>query len=184
MKKFLATLAALATLTAASTPALAIPMAGNTYEHHQLLWNTLREVGIATVLNGPDCAEGSDGTYRPSNKTLTVCQDNGEVGGPAVAWTDNDFDTLRHEAHHVVQDCLGVRSGNGLFRLYFTEEEDYLTFVGNALTERQIKGITENYASRGVEGVMLLAELEAFAAANSVSAEVIANSVSTFCLAQ
>ena len=39
--------------------------------------------------------------------SIMICQDDRiETSDQEVEWTENDYDTLRHEAHHVVQDCM------------------------------------------------------------------------------
>ena len=39
-----------------------------------------------------------------------------------VQWTENDLDTLRHEAMHVLQDCSAGRVGDGLLESTMTTE--------------------------------------------------------------
>ena len=99
MKKIAtATLAALMT----ATPALA----DNSYDAHVGLWNTLQRAGVTTQINPRDCKPEFHGYYNRRSVKLVVCQDNSTGGGRQVEWTANDLDTLRHEAQHVLQDCM------------------------------------------------------------------------------
>ena len=48
-----------------------------------------------------------NGFYSSHNRVLVVCNDRyvkGENEDPQ--WTANDLDTLRHEAQHLIQDCM------------------------------------------------------------------------------
>ena len=39
---------------------------------------------------------------------MVICQENRIPGvREMTSWTEEDLDTLRHESHHLVQDCRG-----------------------------------------------------------------------------
>ena len=161
-----------------ATPAFA----GNTLQDHEALRATLSEAGVVTLVNTEDCEPGVDGYYWSKGKTLVVCQDNSRPNGPLVAWTANDLDTFRHEAHHVLQDCLVGGVGDNASGLYFETIDELKEFLEeSSLTGEQIKRIVEVYREDGVSDKAILEELEAFAVARDVNASSISNAVKSFC---
>ena len=95
--------------------------------------------------------------------------------------TPNDLDTLRHEAHHVIQDCLKGGIGDRESDLFFDEREEFVEFVSNALTDYQIEKIIEGYRERGADEDTIIKEVEAFAVASSIGPETIAGAVDNLC---
>ena len=81
-------------------------MATGSFEDHQYLFRTLQANGVTlTVNNHIHCRDGdASGVYHTRTGVLAICQNNRQKAGEQVAWTQDDLDTLRHEAHHVVQD--------------------------------------------------------------------------------
>jgi len=111
-----------------------------------------------------------------------ICQDNREEADVEVDWTPNDLDTLRHEAHHVVQDCKVGAQGDDLLGSVFESEEDWKQFILNSgYSVAELNGIAESYAERGADDETLVIELEAFAVANVINANDIAQAVRTYC---
>ena len=108
-------------------------------------------------------------------RRLDVCQDNHTKPWVQVKWTLNDLDTLRHEAHHVVQDCVD-KPFDGQLRPIFGQDKDWATFVGNAMTPEQAKMIMSQYPVH-----QAYTELEAFAVARTVDADTIANKLEEYC---
>ena len=155
-----------------------------TIEEHQRLIDSLESVGIEVVLNDVAfCGEEPvDGAYFPINSVLVVCQDySSSISSKEVEWTPNDLDTLRHEAHHVVQDCLKGVLGDRESSLLFDEKGEFNSFVINALTDKQIENIIESYRERGADDETIVMELEAFAVARSVSPDTIADAMDNLC---
>ncbi len=176
----------LAVITAASTvvPVKAEPVKQN----HNHLWDTLETVGVEMFVNEPDLCQGvwGGGKYiqlpTQGRSAIVICQDNGNgLGlGNFVTYTPNDLDTLRHEAHHVVQDCLGgVRADRDMDNLFTGDELD--EFVRGTLPQNRIKWIIKTYTDEGASLETLLLELEAFAVANGVPADVIAEALKQAC---
>lgn len=160
--------------------AIATPVKANEIEEHQRLWDTLEMVGVNVVINHPeDCNGRIDGVYDSIRGYITICQDQGTEAFKMVGWTDNDLDTLRHEAQHVVQDCVGNRIGDGYLSPLFDDSKQRNDFVIKAIGVAEAKRIVVNYRSRGAEVVNN--ELEAFAVASSVSATQIADKLLTVC---
>ena len=151
---------------------------------HDRLWDSLEEVGVTILVNDPHfCLKNDiDGAYVPSAKVLVVCQDNASpMTSGEVQWTANDLDTLRHEAHHVVQDCLAGELGDKYSDLFFDNEEEFTEFVKGILNERQIELIVESYRSNGADDQRILMEIEAFAVASGISPDMIADAVTGLC---
>ena len=133
-------------------------------EAHGLLVDEIRNHGVKIVINDPFCGEeeGLNGFYAGRERTLVVCQDNGVPGGPVVAWTANDLDTLRHEAQHLIQDCrVGSNHDHALAPVYHSPTalaQEILGFDG-------VQRITAVYREQGADDLTLLLEYEAFAVA-------------------
>ena len=172
---------ALATLAAISTMA-APAKAGNTFEDHKDLWNAIKEVGVSTHLNlWAACKNGVDGAYSSSLEALIVCQDNQALGSDEVVWTENDLNTLRHEAHHLVQDCSSGNRGDNVLVPYFNDLDQFKKFINGSLTPSQVHSIWKSYEENGVSEPDRVLEVEAFAVAETVSASNIANAVRKIC---
>ncbi len=179
MKKFLTSVLAGASVVLTSTPALA----GNTYEDHVDLFNALNEVGIITSINNKiHCSPEVDGLYHTKAGILVVCQDNGVAGGPQVTWTENDLDTLRHEAHHVIQDCNEGTIADGLMDNLFYEEGALVDFISkSSLTTEQVKNLISVLEKDGLSARSIMIELEAYVVAKDIHASNIASKVREFC---
>ena len=159
----------------------AIPGVGaETHLNHDELKKVLNDVGVEVFLNDTDLCDGSkSGMYSPEYNAIMICQDDRiETSDQQVEWTKNDYDTLRHEAHHVVQDCMeGI--DNEKMSLFFSDRVEYLEFVVMSLTKSQIFYITESY--RLLDNNIILNELEAFATAKDVKPDTIAKALRGVC---
>ena len=164
-------------VTAVMSPSV---QASELLDQHQSLWNDLEAVGVDIYVNDPGaCKQGSfNGRYISAQRRLDVCQDN-YTPYTQAQWTPNDLDTLRHEAHHVLQDCNGEPFDSRLNKFFPTG--DYQEFVSSVLTEAQINKITDSYRLGGASDYMIELELEAFSVAQSVSAHVIGDKLIEFC---
>ena len=175
----------LGSIVTLSSLVIPVPEAkADTHEEHRELWSALQEVGIDTRINLAGlCDDGeTDGAYFYMRSTLVVCQDNANTfGAKEVGWTPNDYDTLRHEAHHVVQDCLAGGLADGESALLFNDFDELKEFVHGILTEEQVSGIISNYRESGAPDDVILRELEAFAVASGVSASSITRAVTEIC---
>ncbi len=170
---------AIATL-AALTPCAAL--ATGTVQEHEVLVNTLERVGVQVVLNSPTyCDSETAGAYASGERLLFVCQENATVPYRDNGWTAYDLDTLRHEAHHVLQDCLAGGLGDGDYDNLFEDRRDLEEFVTTALTQEEIDWIIGTYSKQGADEEVIINELEAFAAAKTVKPSTIAEAVSNNC---
>lgn len=173
--KHIVTGATAALMTA--TPALA----GNIMDEHELLWNTLQDAGVTVMTNARDCDDDSFGYYHRREVKVVVCQDNSYPGGSQVAWTENDLDTLRHEAQHVIQDCMVGGLGDMRSDTYFTQDELVTFLAKSSLSQENIENIIQTYAEAGASEEVIIMELEAFSVAADVDAATIAGAVRKFC---
>lgn len=182
LSQFLATVAAAAVATVAPFT----PIKASSVEQHEVLWSAIRRAGVPIIVNHPDfCEKWGGGSYRWSKgkAILVICQDNGALvgAGNQAPWTTNDLDTLRHEAHHMVQDCRAGVIADDKMSVWFGTEEEYTDFVQNSLSLEQVKSIWNTYAERGATEIVRIHEIEAFAVAKTVSPAAIANAIDSQC---
>ena len=160
-KALLASLAAVMT----ATPV----MAQSNHSHHVRLFNQVKAAGVDIYINP---SKGCDPRYNGGNKvfgwysggiqTMVICQERALRTGQFNTqhdWTEEDYDTLRHEAHHVVQDCMDNRLDAQLDSVYTKP----IQLAINTLSDRKINWIMESYGSKGEHVVVM--ELEAFSVA-------------------
>jgi hypothetical protein len=153
------------------------------YEDHTGLIETLESHGVEVVLNDADLCDPENetsGLYSPRHNILIVCQDNRfTISGKEVEWSENDYDTLRHEATHVLQDCMSGIDNKDMEKLFDTH--DHGEFVRGVLTIKSINKIIEVYTESGASREEIAMELEAFAVALSISPEEISEQLDIVC---
>ena len=151
-------------------------------EQHQYLARTIVSLGIPVTMNtNLHCPPGESGSYFSAG-FMVICQDNRTSNGKEVQWTENDLDTLRHEAHHIIQDCAAGGIGDRKMSLMFNDKDELLNFVrGSGYSDKQLRQIASHYQKQGVDGYDLLMELEAFAVARSIPANMIADKLKEYC---
>ena len=143
-------------------PAQATP---NYFNQHKQLYRTLVDSGLTVEINPTDCSDDRqfNGFYQPKAKRIVICQRQGTPGGEQVAWTAGDLNTLRHEAHHFVQDCrLGMNHDGALYAVY----QEPVKLVEHWLSQSQIQWIVSTYKAAGASDYIVMLELEAFAVAD------------------
>lgn len=180
IKKLISSAVAALTLT---VPSGAFAQSNEFHQKHVHLWETIQQAGVLIRLNdSKQCRDPKqDGAYLPQNRVLVICQDNGRAGGPQVRWTANDYDTLRHEAHHIVQDCA-AGDGLGGYSTTLFDRDGLTKFVGqSSLTQDQIKWIISSYKGKGAPPNVVAMEVEAFAVAADVEAHLIAAKLREAC---
>lgn len=178
MKKFIASILLIAGAIAA--PAA---RAQNTFDDHIHLWEVIQQTGIQTSVNTISCNGGDDGAYYSYAGLLVVCQDSARFNvGKQVEWSENDLDTLRHEAHHIVQDCNNGVLGDGLFNRLFQGKEELYQFISSSgMSLDDIQDWAAAYTKQGLPQEQFLEEMEAVAVAYSVDARTIADKIEKFC---
>ena len=168
---------ALGALSMAIMPAA---VAGNTFDDHYHLYQTLHRHGITVAINPMSCAKGFDGMYQPFKRLLTICQDRARPGQGEVEWTANDYDTLRHEAQHFIQDCnMGTNHDGELQPLF--NDADLNNFVGRTIGHQQAQMFLNSPAYAGLDDNGRKLEAEAFAVAAAIDARDIADKVTQIC---
>lgn len=194
-RSVLSLLAAALTLTATPVSAQQLQHGPNSLEAHSALVSTIRSVGVEVFINPPACTPNDDngrvsGFYLSEHKVMVICQDYGSNDMSIAPWTPNDLDTIRHEAHHIVQDCLdglGDDSLVNMFPVVKQNQEDmslleYLIATG--LPAETINRIVINYTERGASQEVIYLEYEAWATAHAIDANTISRAVADNCSAK
>ena len=149
----------ISTLTALATVA-APAIAGSNYKAHMTLGQTIRSTGINFKINPRSCWEkDSMGYYWAYHNEMVICQENKRSVGVEVQWTEEDLDTLRHEAVHLVQDCMDGSRQGALGSVY----KDPINLAKGVLGDRGIRGVINAYSDSSNH--IKVMELEAFSVA-------------------
>ena len=158
------------------------PVSAKTDEAHTRLIETLEGVGVTVLYNTKaHCMQPALGMYSSWERLLIICQQmSTDLNGRQVEWTAEDLDTLRHEAHHVLQDCVAGVLFDGDISNYYPNEES-LRLVQRSLSREMIGMIMRNYTQMGASAKVLRNELEAFAVARVQSADTIAENITRTC---
>ena len=167
--------------------ALAAPVSAVTQQErkdHTKIVEALDRANFSVYVNEERiCGREKDrflGAYLPGMRAVVICQEEKVVwDGEVIPFTEEDLDTLRHEAHHVVQDCLKGGLGDNSFANLFGEQAELEEFVRGALTPEEIDWVITSYSSQSND--VILNELEAFATAKVVTAETITQAVNEVC---
>ena len=162
--------------------------AGNSLQDHETLIHAIEQTGTEIYVNSPDlCGDnwGGGGYFTNTNlnrAAISVCQARGANAGDGnqVRWTENDLNTLRHEAIHLIQDCKVGTLADGLDDTIFSNPA-LRRVVSKGLSERAINRILFVYRKNGVSDKDILRELEAFSLAENVPASNIAIAVRNAC---
>ena len=150
---------------------------------HRNLVRALQSVGVTVTTNDPRyCDEGTAGSWIPEDKVLTICQDDAVTQDyKMLPWTDNDLDTLRHEAHHVVQDCAYQGLYDGKLKTLFDEETLLSLMQESLIPMERFRAIWKDYSDQGADEDHVILEMEAFLVASDVPASSITKKVVEFC---
>ena len=137
---------------------------------HQQLWNAVESVGVEIRVNeNKDCNPKLNngrrffGWYHGPARSLVICQEvalrNNTFGQGQGKWSEEDLDTLRHEAHHMVQDCRDNELNQELDAVYTKPVVLALEVLGKV----RAQSIVESYSDISEHRQVM--ELEAFAVA-------------------
>ena len=91
---------------------------------------------------------------------MVICQERASANGQQVAWTAEDYDTLRHEAQHLIQDCVDKKQNGQLHPVY----KDPIGLAKATLSSNTLAWIVGDGYGNLPPAVQVL-ELEAFAVA-------------------
>jgi hypothetical protein len=110
MSKITTTIVATLTALATFTP---VARAESNYSDHMVLGDAVRSTGISLKINPMRCwSKAAFGWYYAARNEMVICQENKFKVDVEARWTEEDLDTLRHEAQHLIQDCMdGSRQG-------------------------------------------------------------------------
>lgn len=153
-------------------------------EDHQYLLHSVERRGVQIIINDAKLCTGvSDGFYS-SDRRLIVCQDGMNKPGVEVEWTLNDLDTIRHESHHFLQDCVyGGIAVDHVSTVYFNHGERFSEFVTDSgLTRSEIETIETAYRGLGLNYLGIMMEIEAFAVARSIPPRQLADKINEICV--
>jgi len=175
MNKFLPIAAAVATAFSMA-PAQASTMAA-----HNRLFHEVKRVGVSIHVNPVECKGASfDGYYRSAASKMVICQDNGIAGSnQQVPWTANDLNTLRHEAWHIAQDCMGTIRGNNELGTIYTKPFLFAQQFFGTIT---IQNIVSPYKDKGASPQVQVLEVEAFAVAEMNNPDKQISDLRKYCL--
>jgi len=134
------------------------------FQDHIRLAQAAEATGVRVKINPDRCdTERVFGWYWAAANELVICQENKIKGSnKEVRWTEEDLDTLRHEAHHLVQDCMARENRDGILGSVYTKPIELgYKVLGQDRTNR----IAEGYAKNGANAHVQIMEIEAFAVA-------------------
>ena len=171
-------MAMVSSLTVGSLPVKAT----GSFEEHVHLFRTIQSQGVRVVINHKqECADGRDGSYHSRERLLVICQDNARPGQTEIDWTANDLDTLRHEAHHMIQDCVLGSVADGQLGLLFSDRQELDTFIKESLGEQNAERLMQVPSYSGHNEYRQLIELEAFATAAVITPNDIVDMMNKVC---
>lgn len=145
-----------------SSPAFA---GASNHQDHVRLSRAVMATGTNFYVN-PDACSGAKalGWYNGRARHLVICQENGQTvfgTGKQVKWTEEDYDTLRHETQHLIQDCMDGRLDSQLSSVY----RDPIKLAQNTMSQRNAQNIVNRYREHGADDHTIVLELEAFSVA-------------------
>ena len=160
--KIAATALAATTLATTAVPAKAFDNLYRVGVQHNQLINAIRSTGIQFILNDSRCnTENAMGWYWAARNEMVICQENRQASTSEVRWTAEDLDTLRHEAQHLIQDCMVASYRDGRLGPVY---RDPIGLAQSVLSGRTIRWIVNDGYRNESDHVKVL-ELEAFAVA-------------------
>ena len=130
------------------------------------LLRLVESYGVDVHSSSQLCGNGIDGMFIHNPPAIHICH-NGRPG-------KSDHDTVRHEVWHYLQSCVTPDGANTL-RPYF-DRPAYVALADSALSREQQARILHSYHER-----LAASELEAFAAAENLTAEMIAYYIRKSC---
>ena len=155
-------------------------------DHIELL-DTLSDLGVDIQINNPNiCSKekGTAGFWVGSHRLFVLCQ-QAIRRSPRPVWdgqiyraSDDDLDTIRHEAHHVIQDCMDGKIDGSLTE--YLNPENRVKFLA-LYPDWKEQYILEQYREMGTNDHVISLEIEAWAVADMVPAHMINDVVKREC---
>ena len=146
---------------------------------HDYLVEAVKSTGVAFKVNPADCFteenKGTFGWYWAAKNEMVICQETKYQAGVVSYFTGEDLDTIRHEAQHLIQDCMDGELNGKLGSVY----TDPIALGKKVLGTDGIEGVRETYddASDHIQ----VMEIEAFAVAAMNDPMDQAGDVKNFC---
>ena len=149
---------------------------------HARLAQAVSEVGVRVIVNDDYCHRDHGkgklyGFYAGEHRVMLICPENAKKGQRDAVWTEEDYDTLRHEAVHLIQDCMDGELNAELQAFTKDPQQTGLDLLGPAT----MAGIQETYRSRGQSQHIVRMEWEAFGIASLNVPDKQVNAIKTFC---
>ena len=134
------------------------------------LLRTMAHLGVRVYPNSNGCPKGTAGMFKYIPRPeLHICYEGNSL-------TANEFDTVRHEAWHYLQYCVGPKKPQPL-STFHSDKDSYVQFIRNGLSDTTVKRISSSYRDN-----VLAPELEAFAAAQQLTAGQISSLIRKHCI--
>lgn len=161
----------IAAVLAAAT--IAVPAVAET--PHVTLARAIERSGVDLQINPSDCfTRTALGWYNSLQRRMVICLE----GGYGAKWSGEDLDTLRHEAQHLIQDCVAGEHHDGKLAPFFGDVGGMgRKHIGQAAIDR----IIEQYSAQGAPPYVLVLEVEAFTAAAMNVPVAQAEAIGEFC---
>ena len=164
------------TALATTTPSMAQGISAHEYHSHVHLGQVVRSTGINFKINPAECwSKGAMGWYWAARNEMVVCQEGKQQVGVETNWTDEDLDTLRHEAQHLIQDCMDGSRQGALGAVY----KDPIALAKSILGDRGIRYVVDLYSDSSDH--IKVMELEAFSVARMNQPLEQAEDIKNFC---
>ena len=164
---------------------LSLPASASIEElQHKRLLNVVESLGVQVVINDGYCEKLNmlNGFYFNKKKQLYICQDNRLIDGKIVEWTENDFDTIRHEAFHLIQDCIDGKLGDGKYKSFYSDDELIQVVLDSGITMKRLRKYVNLYTILGESSHGIMLELEAISSSKVMSADDISKMLNDVCL--
>ena len=155
---------AITTLLAMGSTAFAGSRYNLDSKHIQLM-EAVQSTGITVKINPSSCYVDANkklyGWYWAAHKEFVVCQDQSSEAdaNTLIYFTDEDLDTIRHEAQHLIQDCMDEELNGSLHSVY----REPLVLGKKVLGSAEVSRVFEAYSDMGNHRQIM--EVEAFAVA-------------------
>ena len=125
----------------------------------------MQSTGITVKVNPNSCYRGDNsklyGWYWAAHKEFVVCQEQSSKAdaNTLIYFTGEDLDTIRHEAQHLIQDCMDEELNGSLHSVY----REPLVLGKKVLGSTEVSRVFEAYSDMGNHRQIM--EVEAFAVA-------------------
>jgi len=164
---------------------VSLPASAGTEElQHKRLLNVVESLGVQVAINDSYCKKLNmfNGFYINKKKQLYICQDNSLMDGKIVEWTENDFDTIRHETFHLIQDCNDGKLGDGDYKLVYNDDELIQVVLDSGITMKRLQRYVNLYTILGESSHGTMLEMEAISSSKVMSADDISKMLNDVCL--